>query len=95
MDYWSQLMMVEQENIDPAHVIENLNAYSTPQTPDVKGNPWVLLYWLCSCCIKNNVPQSKLLARLLELAIPACFMEEEGRKACQEIPDLSSVFDRC
>uniref|UniRef100_A0A8C9EKS8 Rac GTPase-activating protein 1 n=1 Tax=Pavo cristatus TaxID=9049 RepID=A0A8C9EKS8_PAVCR len=36
MEYWSQLMMVEQENIDPAHVIENTNAYSTPQTPDVK-----------------------------------------------------------
>ncbi|KAK2516437.1 Racgap1, partial [Columba guinea] len=36
MDYWSQLMMVEQENIDPAHVIENVNAYSTPQTPDAK-----------------------------------------------------------
>ncbi|KFQ70294.1 Rac GTPase-activating protein 1 [Phaethon lepturus] len=36
MDYWSQLMMVEQENIDPGHVIENINAYSTPQTPDVK-----------------------------------------------------------
>ncbi|NXQ99426.1 RGAP1 protein, partial [Sagittarius serpentarius] len=36
MDYWSQLMMVEQENIDPAHVTENVNAYSTPQTPDVK-----------------------------------------------------------
>ncbi|KFW06632.1 Rac GTPase-activating protein 1 [Fulmarus glacialis] len=36
MDYWSQLMMVEQENIDPAHIIENVNAYSTPQTPDVK-----------------------------------------------------------
>ncbi|NXL65710.1 RGAP1 protein, partial [Chordeiles acutipennis] len=35
-DYWSQLMMVEQENIDPTHVIENINAYSTPQTPDVK-----------------------------------------------------------
>ncbi|KFZ62080.1 Rac GTPase-activating protein 1 [Antrostomus carolinensis] len=35
-DYWSQLMMVEQENIDPMHVIENINAYSTPQTPDVK-----------------------------------------------------------
>lgn len=33
-------MMVEQENIDPAHVIENVNAYSTPQTPDVKGNTW-------------------------------------------------------
>ncbi|XP_015742351.1 rac GTPase-activating protein 1 [Coturnix japonica] len=36
MEYWSQLMMLEQENIDPAHVIENTNAYSTPQTPDVK-----------------------------------------------------------
>ncbi|KAM6233459.1 rac GTPase-activating protein 1 [Porphyrio hochstetteri] len=36
MDYWNQLMMVEQENIDPAHVIENINVYSTPQTPDVK-----------------------------------------------------------
>lgn len=30
-------MMVEQENIDPMHVIENANAFSTPQTPDVKG----------------------------------------------------------
>ncbi|NXS61723.1 RGAP1 protein, partial [Brachypteracias leptosomus] len=36
MDYWSQLLVVEQENIDPAHVIENTNAFSTPQTPDVK-----------------------------------------------------------
>ncbi|XP_061203148.1 rac GTPase-activating protein 1 [Neopsephotus bourkii] len=36
MDYWSHLIMVEQENIDPGHVIENVNAYSTPQTPDVK-----------------------------------------------------------
>ncbi|NXT80448.1 RGAP1 protein, partial [Zapornia atra] len=36
MDYWNQLMMVEQENIDPAHVIENINVCSTPQTPDVK-----------------------------------------------------------
>ncbi|NXA12693.1 RGAP1 protein, partial [Sapayoa aenigma] len=36
MDYWSQMMMVEQENIDPAHVIENTNAYSTPQTPEVQ-----------------------------------------------------------
>ncbi|KFO72685.1 rac GTPase-activating protein 1 [Cuculus canorus] len=34
MDYWSQLMMVEQENVDPVHVIENVNAYSAPQTPD-------------------------------------------------------------
>ncbi|NXY75465.1 RGAP1 protein, partial [Glareola pratincola] len=36
MDYWRQLVMVEQENIDPAHVIENTNAYSSPQTPDVR-----------------------------------------------------------
>ncbi|NXY38260.1 RGAP1 protein, partial [Pomatorhinus ruficollis] len=36
MDYWNQLMMVEQENIDPAHVIENTNAYSTPRTPEVQ-----------------------------------------------------------
>lgn len=36
MDYWSQLMMVEQENVDPAHVIENTNAYSTPRTPEVQ-----------------------------------------------------------
>ncbi|NXC05693.1 RGAP1 protein, partial [Orthonyx spaldingii] len=36
MDYWSQLMMVEQENIDPAHVIENTNAFSTPRTPEVQ-----------------------------------------------------------
>ncbi|XP_035426215.1 rac GTPase-activating protein 1 isoform X1 [Cygnus olor] len=36
VEYWSQLMLVEQENIDPAHVIENTNAFSTPQTPDVK-----------------------------------------------------------
>ncbi|XP_067385611.1 rac GTPase-activating protein 1 [Emydura macquarii macquarii] len=35
-DYWSQFMMVEQENIDPLHIIENSNAYSTPQTPDIK-----------------------------------------------------------
>ncbi|XP_054033452.1 rac GTPase-activating protein 1 [Dryobates pubescens] len=36
VDYWSQLMMVEQENLDPAHVIENTKAYFSPQTPDVK-----------------------------------------------------------
>ncbi|NXM85347.1 RGAP1 protein, partial [Oenanthe oenanthe] len=36
MDYWSQLMMVDQENIDPAHVIENTNAYSTPRTPEIQ-----------------------------------------------------------
>ncbi|NWI95590.1 RGAP1 protein, partial [Pitta sordida] len=36
MDYWSQMMMVEQENINPAHVIENTNAFSTPQTPEVQ-----------------------------------------------------------
>ncbi|XP_074835682.1 rac GTPase-activating protein 1 isoform X1 [Carettochelys insculpta] len=36
VEYWSQFMVVEQENIDPAHIIENSNAYSTPRTPDVK-----------------------------------------------------------
>ncbi|NXG08277.1 RGAP1 protein, partial [Sakesphorus luctuosus] len=36
MNYWSHLMMVEQENLDPAHVIANVNAYSTPQTPEVQ-----------------------------------------------------------
>nr|XP_013816379.1 PREDICTED: rac GTPase-activating protein 1 [Apteryx mantelli mantelli] len=36
VEYWSQFMMVEQENIDPTHIIENTNAYSTPQTPDIK-----------------------------------------------------------
>lgn len=30
--------MVEQENIEPAHIIENANAYSTTCTPDIKGN---------------------------------------------------------
>lgn len=34
--YWSQLIMVEQENIEPAHIIENANAYYS--TPDIKGN---------------------------------------------------------
>ncbi|KAJ7317868.1 hypothetical protein JRQ81_004030 [Phrynocephalus forsythii] len=34
--YWTQFMMVEQENIEPGHIIENSNAYSTPCTPDVK-----------------------------------------------------------
>lgn len=87
-------MMVEQENIDPVHVIENTNAYSTPQTPDVKGNSWMLLYWLCSCCMENNDPQSKLLVRVLELAIPACCREEEGKNACQKILDKSGIFDR-
>ncbi|KAM5182361.1 rac GTPase-activating protein 1 [Mantella aurantiaca] len=33
-DYWNQFMMVE--NMDPSHVIENTNIFSTPQTPDVK-----------------------------------------------------------
>ncbi|XP_039193232.1 rac GTPase-activating protein 1 [Crotalus tigris] len=28
--YWSQLIMIEQENVEPAHIIENANAYSTP-----------------------------------------------------------------
>uniref|UniRef100_A0A8C8YSS1 Rac GTPase activating protein 1 n=1 Tax=Prolemur simus TaxID=1328070 RepID=A0A8C8YSS1_PROSS len=37
LEYWSQFMMVEQENIDPLHVIENSNAFSTPQTPDIKA----------------------------------------------------------
>ncbi|PNI33334.1 RACGAP1 isoform 28 [Pan troglodytes] len=39
LEYWSQFMMVEQENIDPLHVIENSNAFSTPQTPDIKAVP--------------------------------------------------------
>lgn len=38
VEFWSRFMMVEQENIEPAHIIENANAYSTPCTPDVKGN---------------------------------------------------------
>ncbi|XP_018427382.1 PREDICTED: rac GTPase-activating protein 1 [Nanorana parkeri] len=33
-DYWNQFMMVE--NVDPSHVIENTNIFSTPQTPDMK-----------------------------------------------------------
>uniref|UniRef100_A0A803YHL0 Rac GTPase-activating protein 1 n=1 Tax=Meleagris gallopavo TaxID=9103 RepID=A0A803YHL0_MELGA len=94
MEYWSQLMMVEQENVDPAHVIENTNAYSTPQTPDVKGNSWMLLHWLCSSYLENNDPQSKLLVRVLELAIPACCREGEGKNACQKILDKSGIFDR-
>ncbi|XP_015673652.1 rac GTPase-activating protein 1 [Protobothrops mucrosquamatus] len=28
--YWSQLIMVQQEDREPAHIIENANAYSTP-----------------------------------------------------------------
>nr|XP_020821728.1 rac GTPase-activating protein 1 isoform X2 [Phascolarctos cinereus]XP_020821729.1 rac GTPase-activating protein 1 isoform X2 [Phascolarctos cinereus]XP_020821730.1 rac GTPase-activating protein 1 isoform X2 [Phascolarctos cinereus] len=36
VEYWSRFMMVEQENIDAMHGIENSNAFSTPQTPDVK-----------------------------------------------------------
>ncbi|XP_027700301.1 rac GTPase-activating protein 1 isoform X1 [Vombatus ursinus] len=36
VEYWSRFMMVEQENIDPVHGIENSNAFSTPQTPEVK-----------------------------------------------------------
>ncbi|NXX81420.1 RGAP1 protein, partial [Urocolius indicus] len=35
-DYWSQLTMVEQENMDPGHVIENTNAFSSPHTPDMR-----------------------------------------------------------
>lgn len=87
-------MMVEQENVDSAHVIENTNAYSTPQTPDVKGNSWMLLYWLCGFCMENNDPQSKLLVRVLELAIPTCCREGEGKNACQKILDKSGISDR-
>uniref|UniRef100_A0A2K6SLJ3 Rho-GAP domain-containing protein n=1 Tax=Saimiri boliviensis boliviensis TaxID=39432 RepID=A0A2K6SLJ3_SAIBB len=36
LEYWSQFMMMEQENIYPLHVIENSNTFSTPQTPDIK-----------------------------------------------------------
>ncbi|XP_066471069.1 rac GTPase-activating protein 1 isoform X2 [Tiliqua scincoides] len=36
VEFWSRFMMVEQENIEPGHIIENSNAYSTPCTPDVK-----------------------------------------------------------
>ncbi|XP_056654258.1 rac GTPase-activating protein 1 isoform X4 [Monodelphis domestica] len=36
LEYWSRFMMVEQENIDPIHGIENSHAFSTPQTPDIK-----------------------------------------------------------
>uniref|UniRef100_A0A8C9FUG7 Rac GTPase activating protein 1 n=1 Tax=Pavo cristatus TaxID=9049 RepID=A0A8C9FUG7_PAVCR len=57
------------------------------------GISWVL-YWLCSCCVENNDPQSKLLVRVLELAIPACCREEEGKNACQKILDRSGIFDR-
>lgn len=74
MDYWSQLMMVEQENIDPAHVIENTNAYSTPRTPEVQGNP------AFSSVTENSNPQSKQPGRLSE---PASFMQGgEGKAKC-------------
>ncbi|KAM9321542.1 rac GTPase-activating protein 1 [Gastrophryne carolinensis] len=33
-DYWNQFMMVE--NIDPSHIIENANIFTTPRTPDAK-----------------------------------------------------------
>ncbi|KAL4839550.1 hypothetical protein H8958_004005 [Nasalis larvatus] len=36
LEYWSQFTIVEQENIDPLHVTENSNAFSTSQTPDIK-----------------------------------------------------------
>ncbi|XP_048347663.1 rac GTPase-activating protein 1 [Sphaerodactylus townsendi] len=36
VEYWNQFLMVEQENIDLEHIIENSNAYSTPCTPDLK-----------------------------------------------------------
>ncbi|XP_032871411.1 rac GTPase-activating protein 1 isoform X6 [Amblyraja radiata] len=31
VEYWSQFTMVEQENMHPNHIIENSNAYSTPE----------------------------------------------------------------
>ncbi|XP_078057189.1 rac GTPase-activating protein 1 isoform X1 [Mustelus asterias] len=31
VEYWSQFTMVEQENVHPNHIIENSNAYSTPE----------------------------------------------------------------
>ncbi|XP_072105354.1 rac GTPase-activating protein 1 isoform X2 [Mobula birostris] len=31
MEYWSQFTMVEQGNVHPNHIIENSNAYSTPE----------------------------------------------------------------
>ncbi|XP_075448016.1 rac GTPase-activating protein 1 isoform X2 [Ascaphus truei] len=34
-DYWNQFLMVEQGIMDP-HIIENSNAFNTPQTPDMK-----------------------------------------------------------
>nr|XP_033803418.1 rac GTPase-activating protein 1 [Geotrypetes seraphini] len=34
VEYWSQFMMVEQENIDPSHIIENV--FNTPRTPDLR-----------------------------------------------------------
>lgn len=87
MDYWSQMMMVEQENIDPAHVIENTNAYSTPQTPDVKGNPRVQL--LCeeqrpikAACEGAGSSHSCVLCGA-----------REGRAVCQQMPDLSGISD--
>ncbi|XP_041097603.1 rac GTPase-activating protein 1 isoform X2 [Polyodon spathula] len=30
VEYWSQFLMVEQENLHPAHIIQNNNAFSTP-----------------------------------------------------------------
>ncbi|XP_078287547.1 rac GTPase-activating protein 1 isoform X5 [Rhinoraja longicauda] len=31
VEYWNQFTMVEQENMHPNHIIENSNAYSTPE----------------------------------------------------------------
>uniref|UniRef100_UPI00398EB5E1 rac GTPase-activating protein 1 isoform X1 n=2 Tax=Pristiophorus japonicus TaxID=55135 RepID=UPI00398EB5E1 len=31
VEYWSQFTMVEKENVHPNHIIENSNAYSTPE----------------------------------------------------------------
>ncbi|KAK2115023.1 Rac GTPase-activating protein 1 [Saguinus oedipus] len=36
LEYWSQFMMMKQEIIDPLHVTENSNTFSTPQMLDIK-----------------------------------------------------------
>lgn len=78
-------MMVEQENIDPAHVIENTNAYSTPRTPELQGNPG-----FCSVT-KNSNPQCKQPGRLSE---PASFMEGEGKAKCAKKCQICLVLLR-
>uniref|UniRef100_A0A674GAQ4 Rac GTPase-activating protein 1 n=1 Tax=Taeniopygia guttata TaxID=59729 RepID=A0A674GAQ4_TAEGU len=62
MDYWTQLMMVEQENIDPAHVIENTNAYSTPRTPEVQ---------VSILGLSHHPVASALQDALVQLPVPA------------------------